>query len=202
MLTFQTKTKPKLIRLVIKLSIQEILKCYDRLRIILEKRGRVMSYEIFYHDEKVTEINPVVSGKAPDFSLVDQNGEKIQLSSLTKPVLISVFPNINTRVCSLQTKHFNVEASKHFEIDFLSISNNTAEEQKNWCAAEGVDMTLLADDGTFGKAYGLIMPDGPLAGRLARSVFVVKNGELIYHEILKNISQEPNYAAALSATLG
>lgn len=46
--------------------------------------------------------------------------------------------------------------------------------KKNWCAAEDVDMTILADDGTFGKAYGLILNGGPLEGRLARSVFVIK----------------------------
>ncbi len=44
-----------------------------------------------------------------------------------------------------------LKQQKHSEIDFLSISNNTADEQKNWCATEGVDMTILADDGNFWK---------------------------------------------------
>ena len=159
-----------------------------------------MVQEITLHGEKVAKINPVTTGKAPDFTLTDLNGNSVTLSLLTKPVLISIFPDINTRICSLQTKHFNVEAAKHTEIDFLSISNNTAEEQRNWCAAEGVDMTILADNGEFGRAYGLILDGGPLEGRLARSVFVIKDGEVMYSEILEELSEEPNYAAALAAT--
>lgn len=82
----------------------------------------------------------------------------------------------------------------------MSISNNTADEQKNWCAAEGVEMTILADDGTFGQAYGIVLNDGPLKGRLARSVFVVKGGQIVYSEILAELSDEPNYKKALEAT--
>lgn len=160
-----------------------------------------MVFDLSYHGEKVGTIDPIVKGNAPDFTLHDLTGKKVTLSALTKPVLISVFPNINTRVCALQTKHFNVEASKHQEIDFLSISNNTPDEQKNWCAAEGVEMTILSDDGSFGKAYGLLMKEGPIAGRLARSIFVIKNGAIVYSEILSEVSQEPNYDAALKAAL-
>lgn len=159
-----------------------------------------MTMNITSHGEKIATINPTISVDAPDFELTDLKGNKIKLSKLEKPVLISVFPDINTRVCSLQTKHFNLEAAKHSEIDFLSISNNTADEQKNWCAAEDVDMTILADDGTFGKAYGLILNGGPLEGRLARSVFVIKNGQIVYSEVLSELSDEPNYEKALAAT--
>lgn len=159
-----------------------------------------MPIEISAHGTKVATINPVPKGAAPDFTLSDLKGNKITLSKLTKPVLISVFPDIHTSVCSLQTKHFNQEAAQHSEIDFLSISNNSADEQRDWCAAEGVEMTILSDDGTFGKAYGLVLDGGPLAQRLARSVFVIKNGEIVYEEILTELTQEPNYAAALAAT--
>lgn len=156
--------------------------------------------DIKLQGEKIASISPKTSGAATDFTLSDLAGNQVQLSKLTKPVLISVFPDINTSVCSLQTKHFNAEAAKHSEIDFLSISNNTAEEQKNWCAAEGVDMTILSDRGDFGKSYGLVLEEGPIAGRLARSVFVVKNGEIVYSEILEEITDEPNYEKALAAT--
>lgn len=54
-------------------------------------------------------------------------------------------------------------------------------------------MTILADDGTFGKAYGLILNGGPLEGRLARSVFCCENGQIVYSEVLSELSDEPNY---------
>ena len=159
-----------------------------------------MTYDISLHGEKVACINPVTTGTAPDFILTDLEGKSITLSSLTKPVLISIFPDINTSICALQTKRFNVEAANHTGIDFLSISNNTADEQRSWCAAEGVDMTILADDGSFGEAYGLALDGGPLAGRLARAIYVVKDGQITYSEVLAELSHEPNYEAALAAT--
>ncbi len=159
-----------------------------------------MTYEITLHGEKIAKIDPVTTGAAPDFTLTDLSNRSIRRSELKKPVLISVFPDINTSICSLQTKRFNLEASKHSEIEFLSISNNTADEQRNWCAAEGVDMTILSDTGEFGKAYGLVMKSGALEGRLARSIFVVKDGEIVYSEIISEVTHEPDYEQALNAT--
>ena len=45
-----------------------------------------------------------------------------------------------------------------------------------------------------------VLNDGPLKGRLARSVFVVKEGQIVYSEILAELSDEPNYEKALEAT--
>ncbi|MDR1606585.1 MAG: peroxiredoxin [Streptococcaceae bacterium] len=146
--------------------------------------------------ETFDEINPITSGLAPDFTLRDQNQKAVRLSETPSPTIISVFPDINTDVCSLQTKRFNVEAAAHQGISFLSISNNTAEEQANWCASENVEMTVLSDtDNAFGSRYGLLMPQ---VKRLARSVYVVKNGEIIYSQILSEITDEPDYAQVLA----
>lgn len=151
------------------------------------------------HGEAIDEITPLTSGQAPDFSLTDQHGKTVSLSDLSSPIIISVFPNINTSVCSTQTRRFNQEAAAHEEIAFLSISNNTAEEQANWCAAEGVEMTILSDvDKTFGQLYGLVMKNADV---LARSVFVVKDGQIIYAEVLGEMTDEPNYDQALAVAL-
>ena len=145
--------------------------------------------------EDFSEINPLITGQAPDFSLKDQHGNAVTLSKLPSPIIISVFPNINTSVCSVQTRRFNQEAAAHKEITFLSISNNTPEEQANWCAAEGVDMTIVSDaKNEFGQLYGLVMAEANL---LARSVFVIKDGQIIYAEILPEMTDEPNYEKAL-----
>ena len=147
------------------------------------------------HGDVFAEINPLTTGQAPDFTLTDLNQNPVMLSKLTDPIIISVFPDINTSVCALQTKHFNIAAAANQAISFLSISNNTAKEQVNWCAAEGVDMTILSDEkNTFGELYGLVLPEANL---LARSVFVIKDGQIIYSEILSEMSNEPNYDKAL-----
>ncbi|MGX7264927.1 thiol peroxidase [Enterococcus crotali] len=142
-------------------------------------------------------MQPEIGTKAPDFSLKNLNDEVVNLADFVgTPVLISVVPDIDTRICSLQTKRFNEEAAKVAGVKFITISNNTKEEQANWCAAEGVDMEILHDtEGTFGEAYGLFIP---AMGRLARGIFVIdKDGKIVYEAISQEIAEEPDYAAAL-----
>ncbi len=115
----------------------------------------------------------------------------------TKVSLISVVPDIDTRVCSLSTKRFNQEVDKYNNINFYTISTNTLEQQKNWCAAEGVAKLELLSDATaeFGKAMGLYVEE---KGIDARSIWIVDTkGTVLYQELLAEQSNEPNYAKAL-----
>lgn len=140
-----------------------------------------------------------VGDKAPEFSLQDLNEETHSLKELlAKPLIISVVPDINTSVCAIQTKRFNEEAAKIEEINFVTISNNTKEEQAAWCGAEGVEMTMLHDtDLSFGEAYGLVIPK---INHLARAIYVVTpTGEITYQEIVAEIATEPDYSKALVA---
>lgn len=141
---------------------------------------------------------PQVGEMAPDFSLVNLKKQIIHLSDLIgQPVLISVVPDIDTRVCSIQTKHFNQTASQTPNVQLITISNNTREEQEKWCAAEGIDMEMLHDtDLKFGQAYGLFIP---AINHLARSIFILdKDGKIVYEEIVPEIATEPNYEQALT----
>ncbi|WP_338232596.1 thiol peroxidase [Companilactobacillus muriivasis] len=153
----------------------------------------------FKGDTITTYGDPLTVGETfPDFTVLDKDNNTVKLSSLLdKPVLISVVPDINTRVCSIQTKHFNEEVAGHAEINFVTISTNTPEEQANWCAAEGVEnMQMLSDmDHDFGKKSKIWIKDRNI---LARSVWVVdKNGEIIYSEIVPVQSNEPSYDRVL-----
>lgn len=134
----------------------------------------------------------------PDFIVKNKDGKEVTLNDLLdKPVLISVVPNINTSVCSIQTKKFNQEVDGHSEINFVTISTNSIEEQRNWCAAEGVkNMEMLSDaDHDFGKKTGLLIDS---MGILARSVWVVDtNKQIIYSEILEEETNEPTYDKVL-----
>lgn len=137
-------------------------------------------------------VQPEVGTKAPNFSLRNLKDEVVSLSDfIGTPVLISVVPNIDTRICSLQTKRFNQEAATVEGVKFMTISNNTKDEQANWCAAEGVDMEILHDtEGKFGEAYGLYIP---AMEHLARGIFVIdKEGKIVYEAISLEISEEPN----------
>lgn len=154
-----------------------------------------------FHGEEVTAPGkkPEVGEKFPEFIVLDKDSNKVKLSELLsdKPLLISVVPDINTRVCSLQTKHFNEEVDGHEEVTFVTISTNTIDEQTNWCAAENVkNMRMLSDiDTNFGKATGLFVPELNLD---LRSTWVINtDGVITYSEILDNQSNEPNYNMVL-----
>lgn len=144
---------------------------------------------------------PQVGEMAPEFTLKDQFDQVFTLASFAgKPTILSIVPDIDTRVCAIQTKRFNVEAAGHEELNFATISNNTKEEQAEWCGQEGVKMTMLHDpEGTFGAAYNLMIPE---LGRYARAIFVLDAlGKIQYEEIVPEISQEPDYQQALSEAL-
>lgn len=140
-----------------------------------------------------------VGEKAPEFSLSNLNGDNVSLADFSKKVvLISVIPDIDTRVCAQQTRAFNEKASKIEGVHLLTISNNTEDQQRNWCAGEGLDMEMLHDPSlSFGQAYGLYMPE---LQKLARSVFVIDgNGMIVYQEIVPEMVDEPDYEAVIEA---
>lgn len=136
--------------------------------------------------------------QAPDFNLIDLNERAVTLKDYEgEVVLFSVFPDIDTGVCSLQTNTFNEQASKLENVKLVSVSTNTKEELENWCTGKQIKMDILRDpERTFGKAYGILLEN---ANKLGRSVFVVnREGEVIYREVLENMSNEPDYDKASS----
>ena len=61
-----------------------------------------------------------------------------------------------------------------------------------------VPLSDFRNTSSFGEKYGVLMKDGPLQGLLARAVVVINpQGEVIYSELVPEITQEPNYEAIL-----
>ena len=142
---------------------------------------------------------------AQDFTVLSNDLKPVTLAdSKGKVRLISVIPSIDTGVCAKQTRKFNEEAAALGEdVKILTISVDLPFAQARFCGAEGIDKVVMLSDfkeGAFGKAYGLEMTDGPLAGLHSRCLVVVdQNQRVVYTEQVSEISQEPNYAAALAA---
>ncbi|MEG0328196.1 MAG: peroxiredoxin [Erysipelothrix sp.] len=148
---------------------------------------------------EVAGVQPTLNEMAPSFNLPNINGETVSLDSLKgQTVLISIFPDINTRVCDLQTRHFFKVASDYPSVKIVNISNNTIDQLKDWCAVAGIEAEMLSDvELEFAHAYGIYLPEFEL---LARSIFVInKDGKLVYSEIVPEMAQEPNYETALEA---
>lgn len=148
---------------------------------------------------KLIGIPPKVGDNMPNFTVLNKDKQEVTKNDLLGEVsLISVVPDINTPVCSIQTKTFNQTMDQFPNVTFLTVSTNTIKDQQNWCAAEGVkNMQLMSDkDLSFGKATGLLIPESRI---LARSVWILDpNGKIVYREIVDEITHEPNYDAALS----
>ena len=146
-----------------------------------------------------------VGQDAPDFTALDNNLQPVRLSDAKgKVVILSSVPSVDTPVCDTETRRFNQEAAAlSGGIEIWTLSADLPFAQKRWCGAAGVDrVKTLSDfrDRSFSESYGVLIKDGPLAGVTARAVFVIgKDGKVKHVEYVKEIANEPQYDAILSA---
>ena len=130
-----------------------------------------------------------------DFTLKDGEGEYL---------ILNIFPSLDTGVCATTVRRFNQMAASLPGAMVLCISKDLPFAQNRFCAAEGIDHTLLLSDfrytSRFGEEYGVLITSGPMRGLLARAVVIIDpNGKVIYSELVSEVTQEPNYDAALKA---
>lgn len=143
-----------------------------------------------------------VGEKASNFSLVDGGLKTVNLLDFKGKVkLLSIFPSIDTGVCSMQTRKFNVEAAKFGnKVAFLAISADLPFALKRFCGAEGITNLIPLSDHKeldFGNKYGFNIKELRL---LARGVLVIDSNDVVrYKEIVSESGHEPNYEAAIKA---
>jgi thiol peroxidase len=144
-----------------------------------------------------------VGQKAPDVELVATDLSVVKLSSLAqgKVCLITSVPSLDTPVCDAETRRFNQEAGAMGEdVVVLAASMDLPFAQSRWCGAAGVKNVKTLSDyraAAFGQAYGVLIKELHL---LARAVFVLdKPGIIRYVELVREVANEPNYEAALTA---
>ena len=147
---------------------------------------------------------PQAGSKAADFQLVKNDLSVATLADFAgSKLVLNIFPSIDTGTCATSVRTFNAKASALENTKVLCISRDLPFAQKRFCGAEGLENVVnLSDfkDGSFGKNYGLEIVDGPLAGLHSRVVIIVdENGVVKYAEQVAEITNEPNYDAALAA---
>ena len=104
----------------------------------------------------------------------------------------------------METRRFNEAAANlSDDVAVITISMDLPFAQKRWCGAAGIDRVVTLSDyrnASFGEAYGVLIKDLRL---LARAVFVLDSARTIrYLEIVKEVTKEPDYEAALNAVTG
>ncbi len=144
-----------------------------------------------------------VGAAAPEFTLhYAENGlQPLTLADLKgKPSILSIVPSLDTPTCATQTKKFNQElASLGDKINAVTISRDLPFAQARFCGAEQIKMRTASDYQThaFGKDYGLTIDELKL---LTRAVIVLDaDGKVAYKEIVSEVTEEPDYSAAMAA---
>lgn len=130
-----------------------------------------------------------------EFSLIDGDGHYL---------ILNIFPSLDTGVCATTVRRFNQMAASLPGTMVLCISKDLPFAQSRFCAAEGIEHTILLSDfrytSRFGKDYGVLIASGPMQGLLARAVVIINpEGKVIYSELVSEVTREPNYDAALKA---
>ncbi|MCL9781623.1 thiol peroxidase [Vibrio sp. S4M6] len=140
----------------------------------------------------------------PSFTLTSSTLEEIKWSDLcgTK-LVINVFPSIDTPVCAASVRRFNKEASHLENVVVLCISADLPFAANRFCAIEGLKNVRTASffrSPLFTEHFGVKISEGPLEGLSARAILIVdEEGLVTYSELVSEITNEPNYTAALDA---
>ena len=149
-----------------------------------------------------TEINvgdkaPCVIATGTDLSDVEVGGAK------DKVQLLVTVPSLDTATCAAETRKFNVAVNDLDICETTVISMDLPFAADRFCSTEGIEnLTVVSDyiNKDVSKAFGVLMDDNKLKGLSARAIFVIdREGEVIYKEIVPEVTEEPNYEAALDA---
>ena len=148
---------------------------------------------------------PATGTAAPGFTLTDVNLAERKLSEWKgRAVVLNIVPSLDTGTCAASARRFEKEiGALGGKAVVLTVSRDLPFAQKRFCQAEGIEAVITLSemrDREFGKAYGVELVDGALRGLLSRAIVVIDPaGRVAYTEQVPEISQEPDYAAAMTA---
>jgi len=146
-----------------------------------------------------------VGEAAPDFEVTANDLSPVSLSEFKgKVCVITTVPSLDTSVCDTMTRTFNEKATQPGDdVVVLAVSMDLPFAQKRWCGAANVEnVHTLSDhkEASFGRAYGVLIKELRL---LSRAVFVVdREGIIRYIEMVGELTNEPDYEAALNVVKG
>lgn len=147
---------------------------------------------------------PAKGTASPDFRLTGGDLADVSLASFSgKKKILNIVPSLDTGICQMSARRFNAEAGKLADTVILNISADLPFAQKRFCDSEKLShivnlSTMRAP--SFGKDFGVVIVDGPLAGLMSRCVIVLdRDNRVAYTQQVPEIAQEPDYEAVLKA---
>jgi peroxiredoxin Q/BCP len=146
---------------------------------------------------------PTIGELAPNFTLLNQDGVAVELSSLRgKKVVLFAFPRANTPGCTMQACGFRDESPRLSveNVVVLGISDDPTDKLKAWKKSESLPYDLLSDpDHAVLEAWGA-WGDKSMFGKLftgaIRSHWVIDENGILIDEQIK-ISPKDSVSKAL-----
>jgi mycoredoxin-dependent peroxiredoxin len=128
-----------------------------------------------------------VGSEAPDFTLRNENGEEVSLSSLRgRNVVLIFFPAAFSSICTKEL-HTTTELARQYDAasaDVFGISVDSPYALKAWKRDEGLQANFLSDfhpKGAVADNYGAYIPE---AGVATRATYVIdKDGRVAYKSV-------------------
>jgi thioredoxin-dependent peroxiredoxin len=146
-----------------------------------------------YKRERNGEVPMEINDKAPDFSSLDQDGNKIALKDFKgKWVVLYFYPRADTPGCTIEACSFRDSFKRVEKIGaiVLGVSPDTPQDQKKFADKFDLPFTLVADaDKTISNAYGVIQEKnmyGKKVMGVARTTFIIgPEGKIkhIFHKV-------------------
>ena len=153
---------------------------------------------------QINGVLPQPGASAPLFTLTGQSLADVNLNKFAgKKKILNIVPSLDTSVCATSARKFNAAVAGLTGVALINISMDLPFAQKRFCESERLEhITTLSAFRypVFGVDYGVQIADGPLAGLFARAVLVLDEQNIVRHvQLVPEIGQEPDYAAALAA---
>ncbi len=145
-----------------------------------------------------------VGQTAPDFTLVNQHGQKVALAQLRgRKVVLVFYPFAFSALCTTELCDLR-DRRGEFDDDtvLLGVSVDTKYALKVFAEQEGLGFDLLSDfwpHGAVAQAYGVFLPDA--GGKATRATFVIDREGVVRWSVVNGPGEmrDPGeYRAALA----
>ena len=148
----------------------------------------------------------VIGQPAPDFTLVNQFGESVSLSSFKgkKNVVVVFFPFAFSGTCTgeLCALRDDLSSFQNENAELLAVSCDHMHSQKAFASQEGYSFPVLSDfwpHGAATKAYGIFNEDH---GCAIRGTFIIDKAGILQWQVVNGLGDARNigdFKSALAA---